>query len=78
MQITTVHHCKETQQVTVQTSNSSTAITARCLGVLATDSGGNPTHLVLDRLLFSGGENDKLTGVWSAKGCYVTELVKTH
>lgn len=74
MQIMSVHHCAETHQVTVLTTKSSTAITAKCLGVLAKDGAGNPTHLVLDRLLFCAAEQEKLTGLWSANGCFVTEL----
>lgn len=78
MQITSVHHCTDTQQITIRTTNSSTAITAQCLGVLAKDSSGKATHLVLDRLLFSAEEKVKLCGHWSVSGCYVTELIKNH
>ena len=74
MQITSVHLCAETQTVTVRTSSSSEALAAKCLGVLSTDKAGQPTHIVLDRKLFSVEEASKINGAWFANGCYVTEL----
>lgn len=75
MELSEIHHCKLTDQVTIKTTQSSKAITAKALGVLAHDAEGRPTHIVLDRLVFNDTE---LTGQWQANGCFVTELVRRN
>jgi hypothetical protein len=75
MEITEIHHCKLTDQVTIKTTQSSKAITATALGILKQDAEGRPIHIVLDRLVF---DDIELKGMWQAKGCFVTELVRHH
>lgn len=78
MEITSVQICNTTAQVTIKVSNSATALTAKCLGIVEQTTSGEPKHIVLDRLLFTASESDKLSGRWTSSGSYVTELKLRH